>query len=158
MRERRIRVYADTSVFGGAFDPEFRRASRAFFEQVRQGRFTLVISPVLRREAMNAPPWVRDLYEELLPLAEGLEVDQEVVRLADAYVAAGIVPPLFYDDALHVALATVSGCTAIVSWNFKHVVHLGKIPLYNALNATNGYRPIEIRSPREVIAYENPDA
>ena len=29
-----IRVYADTSVFGGVFDEEFQVASRTFFEQV----------------------------------------------------------------------------------------------------------------------------
>jgi len=31
-----IRIYADTSVYGGCFDPEFEEASRAFFDQVRQ--------------------------------------------------------------------------------------------------------------------------
>ena len=33
-----------------------------------------------------------------------------------------------------VALATVSKCSLIVSWNFKHIVHFEKIPLYNAVN------------------------
>ena len=30
-----LRVYADTSVFGGAFDEEFEDASKMFFDQVR---------------------------------------------------------------------------------------------------------------------------
>jgi hypothetical protein len=30
-----IRVYADTSVFGGVFDDEFREESLTFFELVR---------------------------------------------------------------------------------------------------------------------------
>ncbi len=35
--------------------------------------------------------------------------------------------------------------------NFKHTVHFRKIPLHNAVN---GYVPISIHSPAEVIAYE----
>jgi len=34
-----IRVYADPSVFGGAFDEEFKRSSLAFFKAVREKRF-----------------------------------------------------------------------------------------------------------------------
>lgn len=34
-----IRVYADTSVYGGVFDEEFSVPSRRFFDRVRQGRF-----------------------------------------------------------------------------------------------------------------------
>jgi hypothetical protein len=37
------------------------------------------------------------------------------------------------DDTLHVAIASVSGCDLIVSWNFKPIV-FGKIPKYNAVN------------------------
>lgn len=43
-----IRVYADTSVFGGAFDEEFQAASRTFFDQVRNGRFKLVTSALVQ--------------------------------------------------------------------------------------------------------------
>lgn len=58
------------------------------------------------------------------------------------------------DDALHVALATTSGCAMIVSWNFKHIVHYDKIRLYNAVNILRGYDEINIFSPWEVIDYE----
>ena len=61
----------------------------------------------------------------------------------------------YSDDALHVAVATVSGCSLIVSWNFKHIVHFQKIPLYNAINAIQGYPQIAIFSPLEVIRYED---
>jgi hypothetical protein len=33
-----IRIYADTSVFGGVFDDEFAAASKIFFDQVEQGQ------------------------------------------------------------------------------------------------------------------------
>ncbi len=39
MEQHILRVYADTSVFGGILDPEYAEASRTFFDQVRSGRF-----------------------------------------------------------------------------------------------------------------------
>ena len=44
--KRTLRVYADTSLFGGCFDDEFRAESIRFFEEVRAGRFVLVVSDV----------------------------------------------------------------------------------------------------------------
>jgi hypothetical protein len=39
-----ISIYADTSVFGGVFDDEFREPSKAFVDAVSAGRFVLVTS------------------------------------------------------------------------------------------------------------------
>ncbi len=52
-------------------------------------------------------------------------------------------------------MATVSGRRAIVSWNFRHIVHARKIPLYNGVNKGQGYKEIAIHTPQEVIDYED---
>jgi hypothetical protein len=39
-----LRVYADTSVFGGVHDDEFRAPSERFFTAVRDGAFTILVS------------------------------------------------------------------------------------------------------------------
>ncbi|MEW6482824.1 MAG: PIN domain protein, partial [bacterium] len=39
----------------------------------------------------------------------------------------------------------------LVSWNFRHIVNLNKIHLYNGVNLKKGYPLLEIRSPREVV-------
>jgi hypothetical protein len=150
-----IRVYADTSVYGGVFDRAFADASGAFFALVRGGRFALLVSDGVRQEISRAPRRVRQHFDELLAYMSLVPFDHAVLRLRDAYVAAGIVGAQWADDAGHVAAATVGGAELIVSWNFKHIVHLDKIRLYNAVNALNGYRAIEIRSPAEVIEYED---
>ncbi len=152
--EHAIRVYADTSVFGGVLDPEYAEASRTFFDQVKAGRFQLVTSPAVQAEVDLAPSTVRELFEELVPLMEILDVSEQALNLQQAYLAAQIITPSRAVDALHVALATVARCAVIVSWNFRHIVHFKKIPLYNAVNAVNGYQPIAIHSPQEVIRYE----
>lgn len=152
-----ICIYADASVFGGAFDEEFEVPSRAFFSQVREGRFGLVVSPVVADEIEEAPRHVREFFEAIFPLAQSVANVAEAVRLQQAYLNAGIVGPARLTDALHVALATVSGCRAIVSWNFRHIVHLKKIPLYGGVSMTEGYPPIGIHTPQEVIGYEDED-
>ena len=43
---RRIRVYVDTSVFGGTQDEEFRDVSEHFFEHVNMGRYVVLVSEV----------------------------------------------------------------------------------------------------------------
>ena len=150
-----IQVYADASVYGGAFDEEFAAASREFFDQVRSGRFRLFTSVVVADEMQDAPERVLTLFDEMRRLAEDVEVTPQAIELRQAYLAAGIVGDKWRTDALHVALATTSQCTVIVSWNFKHIVHFEKIPLYNGVNLARGYHVIAIHTPQEVIAHED---
>jgi len=154
---RVMRVYADTSVFGGVFDEEFEEASRAFFQQVRAGRFVLVTSALVLEEIQPAPANVQEFFAEFAAMAEVLALTDEVILLRRAYVDAGIVSERWLADATHVALATVAGCSLIVSWNFRHIVNFQRIPLYNAVNILQGYRQIAIHSPQEVIQDEDED-
>jgi len=152
-----IRTYADTSVFGGVFDDEFKEPSRAFFDLVQSGRFQLLISDLSRREVEEAPAPVRTFFDELLGRMEFVALDETAIALRDAYIQAGVVGPSSLDDAAHVAVATVAKAELIVSWNFRHIVHFEKIRHYNEVNASRGYGSVEIRSPLEVLDYEDED-
>lgn len=149
-----LRVYADTSVFGGVFDEEFARASSLFWDQVTSRRFHLVLSPVVEEEISRGPAIVQDLYQSMVVIAEKPPLTEEVIHLRDSYLKVGILGPQSTADALHVAHATVWGCQMIVSWNFKHIVHFEKIALYNAINLKEGYSTIGIFTPQEVLFYE----
>jgi predicted nucleic acid-binding protein len=148
-------VYADTSVFGGLFDDVFKTPTRVFFEQIRQGRFSLALSALVADEIENAPARVQSLFAEIADISEMSDIPLPAIRLQTAYLKAGIVGEGSMADALHVALATYLKCQAIVSWNFRHIVHLQKIRLYNDVNRANGYAEIAIHSPQEVILYED---
>jgi hypothetical protein len=151
---RPLRVYLDTCVFGGAFDQEFSSATHAFFAQVRSGRFLLVVSALVQDEVELAPLPVRELLDEMLQYGEIVYPTAEAVQLQTAYLGAGILTPKWADDALHVAMATVTLCDIIVSWNFRHIVHFQKVPRYNAVNTLNGYGMIAINTPAEVLDYD----
>ena len=84
---------------------------------------------------------------------EIIQATDSALELADAYQARKILTPKFYDDGLHIALATIAEADVLVSWNFKHIVHFDKIRLFNAVNLEYGYKPLQIYSPREVTTY-----
>ncbi len=147
-----LRVYVDTSVFGGCFDNEFREESTALLDMAREGRVVLVVSDLLVEELFAAPPHVRAMAEALPDeWVERISTSPESERLRDSYLEAGVVGPRSRDDAHHVAVATVAGVDMIVSWNFKHIVHYDKIRGFNAVNLREDYPGIEIYSPQEVV-------
>ena len=150
-----MKVYVDTSVFGGFFDREFSDPSKIFFDEIKRQRFTLFTSAVVQAEIELSPENVRKLFDEMIMMADMAHVDSAVLNLQESYLKEGIVTANSSDDALHVALATTAKCDLIVSWNFKHIVHFEKIPKYNAVNILQGYSKIGIFSPLEVIAYED---
>jgi rRNA-processing protein FCF1 len=151
---KKLRIYLDTSVIGGKFDDEFMVRTDKLFSEIKEDKFTPCISVIVSREIEKAPVRVADFFSDLLPICEILEVDNNCLLLRDEYIKSGIVSRKYMDDALHVAIATVSKCDIIVSWNFKHIVHYDKIALYNTVNRINGYSDIFINSPAEVIDYE----
>jgi predicted nucleic acid-binding protein len=155
--QRAMSVYADTSVFGGVFDEEFSEPSKAFIDAITAGSFILVTSELVREEIATAPEAVRQLFDDLLPVARIAAITDEALQLQQAYLRAAIVSERFATDALHVALATVSGTSMIVSWNFRHIVNFQKIPKYNAVNKLSGYGDIAIYSPLEVVEREDED-
>jgi len=155
MRLTPIRVYVDTSVFGGIYDDEFAEPSSAFFSLAREDRFHLLTSPLVIAELRDAPPDVRELYERFEPLLDLAPVTAAVLTLRDAYLAAGVVTARWADDAIHVATATVHDAELIVSWNFRHMVNYERIRGYNAVNLLNGYRTLDIRTPQEVLGDED---
>lgn len=147
-----IKVYVDTSVFGGYFDAEFEEWSNKLIEEFKAGLKVLVISDLTLKELEGAPPNVRNLVEEIPDEhKEYVVLNNEARGLARHYIEEGVVSEGYLVDAQHIAIATVSRVDVLVSWNFKHMVNLSKIRLYNSVNLKYGYLLLEIRSPREVL-------
>ncbi len=146
------KVYIDTSVIGGCFDKEFKEWSDKLFHEFIKGNMIAIISDVTLDELENAPEFVRNKINEIpQDFLEIIASDNECELLADLYIKEGAVSKNFYEDALHIAISTTYNVNVLASWNFKHIVNLNRIRLYNAVNIKNGYSVLEIRSPREII-------
>jgi len=120
--------------------------------KVQTGEITLLVSDVVLDELRRAPQPIRDVFEGLPPMnVETIVRGPEAEALRDAYLSAKVVGPASANDALHIALATVARADLLVSWNFRHIVHFEKIRGFNGVNLREGYPPLEIRSPQEVV-------
>lgn len=149
-----LRVYVDTSVLGGCFDAEFAPWSNGLMDDFRSGLYQPVMSEVLAREIGGAPESVRQLYRELIESgAEYLTAGVQVTRLQEAYERRNVLTPQYRDDMLHIALATAANVDVLVSWNFRHIVHMDKIRMFNAVNLELGYKALAIHTPREVMSH-----
>lgn len=151
---KKTRIYVDTSVIGGCYDPEFQDWSRGLLSDFQAGTFLLFLSELTDAEIQDAPENVQNIYTEFREYTDRvLELTPEAIELADAYLNHNILTQNFRNDARHIAIATIAGADLLVSWNFKHIVHFEKIQRFNAVNIEMGYKPILIYSPREVTTY-----
>jgi len=150
------RIYFDTSVIGGYYDVEFMEATQLLFEKDRSGDFIVAFSEVTEQELFDAPERVRNLINELpAKNIERIPLTQEATLLADKYISENVVGITSKTDCLHIALATINKVDILASWNFKHIVNITRIRGYNGINIMLGYSPLEIRTPKEIIRYED---
>ncbi len=149
------RIYIDTSVFGGYYDTEFEEFTKPLFERIRKGEIKVVYSGITEQELKEAPERVKELVRGLsIDNVEFITVSGEAVELATTYIEEKVVGKTSFDDCLHIALATIHKADYLVSWNFKHIVNVERIRGYNSVNIKLGYSPLDIRSPREFVRYE----
>ena len=149
---RPIRIYVDTSVFGGFFDTEFDKETKLLFDKILDGEFNLVISDLTQNELIKAPENVRNLMKNLnFYDVEVLKITDDEINLAMNYISENVVGKTSFDDCIHIAAATINNVDFLVSWNFKHIVNVMRIRGYNAVNIKNGYKTIDIRSPKDFI-------
>jgi hypothetical protein len=80
-----------------------------------------------------------------------LSINDEAIDLADKYISENVVGKTSRPDCLHIAIATLHNADVLASWNFKHIVNITRIRGYNGVNYMNGYKMLEIRTPREII-------
>lgn len=97
---RPLRIYVDTSVFGGALDEEFQEHSLRFFQLAAQPVVRVLVSDVVVAELARAPEGVRDVLMRIPASAiEVIGITSEVLALRDAYLQAGVLTPRWIDDA-----------------------------------------------------------
>lgn len=146
------RIYLDTSVIGGYYDEEFMVWSRQLIYEIQRGLKMAVISDLTLVELTGAPQHVKNILASIpLNFRENVMLGLEAEELARHYIRSKIVTGLHIADAQHIAVATVERVDVLVSWNFKQILNLNRIHLFNSVNLKLGYPLLEIRSPREVI-------
>ena len=103
-------------------------------------------------ELQKAPQHVKDLVNSIpSDQTEFVEISESAINLAENYINEKVVGKSSRSDCLHIAIATLINVDVLVSWNFKHIVNLARIRGYNSINYRQGYKILEIRTPREIL-------
>jgi predicted nucleic acid-binding protein len=156
---KKLRIYLDTSVINFLFAddaPDFRRVTKEFFAE-HAPKYELFVSEVVWLEIARTKNAERrqKLFAVLRQHALatlGDETRVEIENLAKQYLLQKVIPPVNYEDALHVAYATVHQMDILLSWNFKHLANVRRESLIAAVNQSAGYRyPLRLLSPLEVV-------
>ena len=156
---RKPKIYLETTMFNFYFDEDrdAHVSTVKLFKEVAAGKYEAFTSTYATDELEKADS---DKKDKMLALISEYNItvlapDDEAVRLADIYVAEGIIPIKYRTDGLHIAIASINELEMILSMNFQHIVKRKTKIATGTINALNGYRPIEILTPMEVVEDEN---
>jgi predicted nucleic acid-binding protein len=157
---KKPQLYLETSVWNFYFAddaPEKRDITCEFFQCIAKGFYDIFISQTVLDEIARADEakqiQLMELIKEHNP--KELDIEQEVTDLSKEYIGQGIIPQKKFEDALHVAVATVFEMDALITWNNRHIANLRKMEKSNSVNLREGYtKHIELVNPMEVVNFD----
>jgi len=149
----KLKIYLDTSVISARFDqrnPERQTLTTEFFSQAN--RFDVHISEITLAEIEKTlEAELRDSMRTLVQPFTVLEANNEVQRMTEALIRYNAVPQNSTEDAYHIAVAVVWGLDYLLSWNFRHIVRLKTRDVVRMVTTLDGYKPITIITPAELL-------
>lgn len=149
-----LQLYLDTTVPNYVFandSPNRREITRRFMAMRRSYGIACYISDVVLEEISRAPEFKRANLLEVLSGIPVLTVTKESELLAREYIRNKILPQSSLNDARHIAIASLNGMHALLSWNFGHLVNVRRIRAIHELHDRLGLPMMEIVTPEEVI-------
>jgi hypothetical protein len=151
-------IYVETSVISYLTSRPSRdlliaarqEATREWWES-RDVSFQAFISRLVLQEAAVGDPAAALRRLEICQPLHLLNVDAACEELASALIVAKALPETEQEDALHIALATLSRADFIASWNFAHLVGpVAKFRLQTTIQ-NMGYPPPILATPEELL-------
>jgi predicted nucleic acid-binding protein len=146
-----MKIYIDTSVYGGYYDDEFEKPTKELFRRIRSGWFEVIYSDVVDSEVAKAPSNVKRLYALYKKNAIRVAITPQVVALARLYITQKVLPEKMLFDALHIALCSIHGIAYLVSWDEKHIVSPITQIQISQINIENGYENLMLVTPFKLL-------
>ena len=146
-------IYLDTSITSAYFDSRIKERQEAtirFWKEILP-HYIVYISELVVEELENIKDekLKNDLMNLIRPF-EILKVNPEVEELAREYIKNKLLSEKYINDAIHIAIWSCNSISYIVSWNFEHIVKVKTRRIVNLVNTLQGYKEIEIISPKEL--------
>jgi len=155
------RIYLETTIFSFYYEerqngeyPVYKAQVRKLFDLIKAGEYKPYTSPFTFREIAREPDSKKRDKTTALAAEYGITIlgeSNEVNRIAELYIQQGVISPAWKTDAIHIAMTAVNGLDFIVSLNFTHIARPWTIEKVRQVNMREGYSPIGIYSPMEVL-------
>lgn len=150
-----LKIYLDSTIPNYAFNkhtPEKQRAASSLFQLICQKRMQAFISQVVLNEIFHTPnSQKRKQMLNLVKDCNVLKLNLKTYNLAQTYIKKQIIPAKNFDDAQHIAIATIYKLNALVSYNFEHILRLKTINAINIINKQLGYQEIALVVPEIIL-------
>ena len=117
-------------------------------------RFDVFISPLVYQESARGDHDAAQRRIEALKGLPVLEIVDEALHLAAAFIAEGALPSSAQDDAAHIALAAVHNMDYLLTWNCRHIDNAETKQAIRVVCTKNGYACSEICTPEELMGGE----
>ena len=154
---RKPKIFIETTIFNHFFDTDrdAHSATVKLFEDIRAGKYEAYTSTYVIEELMKADDPKRS---KMLALISEYNIavipaDDEARDLADVYVSEGVIPVKYRYDGLHIAIATINDLEYVFSLNYQHINKVKTKTMTGLINVREGYKPVTIVSPMEVIEH-----
>ena len=151
-----MKLYIETSVPNFLFSIqdslEKQTITKGFFKNVVL-KHECYVSDIYILEAENANPQKQKQLKSVMTQynLKVLEKTKTAEKLAEKYQEELKLPEKYFNDLLHIAIATVYKMDVVVSWNLKHIVKLKTILTVEKVNKRFKYKTIHICTPEEVL-------
>jgi len=152
------KIYLETTVFNYYFDTDrdAHTDTVKLFDEIKAGKYEVFTSIYVMDELAKAGEPKRSNMLELIEKYDIIVVpaDEETEKLADIYINEKVIPTSKQLDSLHIACASVNDVDYIFSFNFRHINRIKTKEMTSIINIREGYKPVKITVPAEVIEYD----
>jgi len=156
---RKLKIYLETSAISylDQLDaPKEMNITHKLWERVKAEDFNVALSNVVFYELAKCAPKKSAILTGYLDQIqyERIKVNADMLRIANTMIDLKILSQRSYIDCQHIAAAIASGCDAVVSWNFKHIVNHKTMWGVKAISALEGRSDLLIYTPQALIGGE----
>jgi predicted nucleic acid-binding protein len=157
-------VYLETSVISYLAASPSRDLLSAAHQQVthlwwhtRRSNFELFVSQLVIDECLAGDTEAAEKRIALLSNLPLLDIDPEVIELAQYLARKVPLPKKAAADALHIAAAVRHGIDYVLTWNCTHIANAELRPRIDSACAARGYAPTILCTPEELIGGNSDD-
>jgi predicted nucleic acid-binding protein len=127
-----------------------QRLTRDWWEH-RRARFDIYVSELVVQEASRGDAVAARARLEAVEGYPVLRIDAVARGLADRLLRGAVLPSKAAADALHIAVAAVTGMNFLVTWNCTHIANGFVLQSVNALCRDAGFDPPIVCTPQELM-------